>query len=208
MNRLFTIGIPTINRYDLLRPTLQLYLKDFPNTKIIVVDNGRQPCDVQHPNIIYLQQEKNIGVAASWNLISKRSFGLEHASYTLFLNDDVYYGRKEDQVKEFLAKNKRDFYKSLHDDWCVFVLPASTWKKVGAFDTNFYPAYFEDRDYRYRMRRMGMSCMENVFFNPLLHRNSMSSEKDRSLLAAFEKNKQYYIQKWGGEPGHEKKQSS
>ncbi len=50
----FAIGIPTLNRWDLLMPTLHLYVADFPHTKIYVVDNGNQPCDVNHSNIEYI----------------------------------------------------------------------------------------------------------------------------------------------------------
>ena len=36
----FAIGIPTLNRYDLLKPCLMLYERDFPNIDIFVLDNG------------------------------------------------------------------------------------------------------------------------------------------------------------------------
>ena len=38
----FAIGIPTVNRFDLLQPSLESYLQDFPNIRIYIVDNGKQ----------------------------------------------------------------------------------------------------------------------------------------------------------------------
>jgi GT2 family glycosyltransferase len=38
----FGIGIPTLNRYDLLMPNLKTYARDFPNHKIYILDNGKQ----------------------------------------------------------------------------------------------------------------------------------------------------------------------
>ena len=38
----FAIGIPTYNRADLLLPALMFYAHDYPNTKILVIDNGNQ----------------------------------------------------------------------------------------------------------------------------------------------------------------------
>jgi hypothetical protein len=38
----FAIGIPTLNRADLLVPSLLKYINDFPGVKIFVLDNGNQ----------------------------------------------------------------------------------------------------------------------------------------------------------------------
>lgn len=230
----FAIGIPTLNRWDLLRPSLMMYVQDFPGTHITVIDNGRQQTDLDHENVGYIVPFKNLGVAASWNLLCSRAFGMHPAkpienhsfpptpwegevrrgrpSHIIILNDDIYLGRpqhaeyatRQAELKSVIEKYPRDFYKSLHDNWCVFILPRSTWQRVGPFDENFYPAYFEDRDYRYRMRLAGLTCMEAVMFNPFLYKESGTADRDRSVLNQFEKNKEYYIAKWGGKPGHEK----
>jgi glycosyltransferase involved in cell wall biosynthesis len=36
------IGIPTINRADLLNDALSNYFEDFKNTEIVICDNGKQ----------------------------------------------------------------------------------------------------------------------------------------------------------------------
>ncbi len=75
-NTLFAIGIPTINRADLLQEALEKYSLDFPNTIIIVVDNGKQQFDISKfsENIHFIYNSTNQGVSESWNQIAKAIF--------------------------------------------------------------------------------------------------------------------------------------
>ena len=51
----FAIGIPTLNRYDLLKPSLMLYLqRDFPTIDIFIMDNGNQGIVNDFPKLNYL----------------------------------------------------------------------------------------------------------------------------------------------------------
>jgi hypothetical protein len=43
----------------------------------------------------------------------------------------------------------------------------------------------------------------NAMLNPIIYRNSMTIQKSPELNSGFEKNKQYYISKWGGQPSQE-----
>ena len=87
----FAIGIPTLNRYDLLKPCLMLYERDFPNIDIFVIDNGKQ--GISCGKVMVTDMDQNIGVAASWNILCDKiySTGADHA---LILNDDIYLGKK------------------------------------------------------------------------------------------------------------------
>jgi len=70
----FAIGIPTLNRADLLLPTLAKYVtEDFKNIEIHIIDNGKQDLSflMIFPNVIVYEQDHNIGVAASWNKLCK-----------------------------------------------------------------------------------------------------------------------------------------
>ena len=63
------LGIPTLNRYDLLNIPLRKYVSDFD---VYLVDNGNQ--NIQQDNCKIFVQEKNIGVAASWNILCREIF--------------------------------------------------------------------------------------------------------------------------------------
>jgi len=203
MENKIAIGIPTLNRFDLLHFFAIMYLNDFPNTKIFIVDNGNQSIKskLNSRNLLVLESEKNLGVASSWNLLCDWIYK-EH-DYALILNDDIYLGRKEEEVDEFLTKYKRDMYVCTQD-FSAFILPKNTFEKVGGFDEGFYPAYYEDNDYRYRMRLLNLSVVETPLLNPYVYNSSKTMEKDLSIKPLVEKNKKRYIQKWGGLPKNEK----
>lgn len=198
----FAIGIPTLNRFDLLHPALLFYVRDYPNTKIYIVDNGEQKISekITHPNIEILHNGANLGVSASWNLMCRKIF--EENDYALILNDDIYLGRKEWEIDNLLTNFKRFFYVTTQD-WCAFILPKTTFETIGDFDEGFYPAYYEDNDYTYRIKLHGQYPYRIPFLNPFVYTNSSTSHKQPSILTHVPHNKQRYIDKWGGEPNKE-----
>lgn len=198
---MFGIGIPTLNRYDLLKPTLERYASDFPGVGIFIVDNGRQGIESRN-GVRIIRPNRNIGVAASWNLMCELIF--RRHPVAIMLNDDVYWGQTKGAVIEELMTSGEGFIAS-ERGWCNFAIRRETWKKVGKFDERFYPAYYEDNDYGYRMLYLhGVSYKISPLFTPIEYRVSQTIEKDPSVNKNFERNKRYYIRKWGGEPGQEK----
>jgi glycosyltransferase involved in cell wall biosynthesis len=208
----FGIVIPTLNRKDLLYEALQSLEKqqqDFNN--LLIIDNGKQKIDISTLSLwtsgkttIY-EPGYNMGVGGSWNYGIK---AFRAYDYILFLNDDIVLA--EDQIKKIR--------KSLDDHWLingpyywsVFAMAQPCWehflKTDGfVFDEKFYPAYYEDNDFARRLEliKPGLICTK-AEFEPLVKRNSMTIEKDANINNNFDKNKNYYISKWGGIPGHEK----
>lgn len=202
MENKFAIGIPTINRLDLLHPALLFYVRDFPTTKIYVVDNGKQNISAKfkHPNIIVIENEKNMGVASSWNTLCELIY--KENDYAIILNDDIYWGKKDWEIDNLLCNHKKDFYVTTKD-WCAFILPKKTYKAVGKFDENFFPAYYEDNDYHYRMSLIGKREFKIPMIDPYVYQASQSIDKDSSLRDFMQQNKEYYISKWGGLPTKE-----
>lgn len=202
MQNKFAIGIPTLNRLDLLHPALLFYIHDFPQTKIYIVDNGNQNIEskFKHPNIEVIYVGENLGVATSWNLLCKKIY--ENHEYALILNDDIYLGRKEWEVINLLDNFKKFFYCTMQD-WCAFIVPKETFKVIGDFDEQFFPAYYEDNDYAYRIKLHGKGIFNIPFLNPFLYQASKTTEKDPTILPRIKNNKELYIKKWGGEPNKE-----
>ena len=220
----FVIGIPTLNRIDLLLPTLLMYCNDFPNTQIIIYDNGAQyikntlrglrhlrTVSINFPSLAKITvlggSGNNIGVAGAWNEICENAY--EICDHVLMLNDDIYLGLNELEINALLEPKSAisgfDFIScEPHHDWSVFLLPAKTFRKVN-FDSNFFPAYYEDADAMYRMKLLKLKTFEIPLLNPKIFRRSMTMLKDPNLLGRkSELNRQYYISKWGGDVGDEK----
>ena len=211
------VGIPTYNRYDLLETSLQKYFADFTHSHIYIVDNGHQNIFADGMNIrqqwqaknksnsfqglTLIENQENVGVGASWNQLCTKIF--EKNDYALILNDDIYLGKTDEQISEFIEKKKPSFIRAT-PDWCAFILHKSAYEQVGPFDECFYPAYYEDKSYEYRMRLKNIPILKHPDLNPVIYQSSQTLEKEPRILEQSKKNKKLYIQMWGGEPGKEK----
>lgn len=196
------VGIPTINRADLLNEALERYFEDFQETEIFIVDNGNQDIITRENKFAIYRPEKNLGVSGSWNVIMDYASKIQ-VTHVLILNDDIILGRVEHEIKLLINQNPNiPFFNSLQN-WCSFILRVDAWKQLGGFDETFFPAYFEDNDWCYRMRLAGMERLNTSFLNPVIYRNSMTIAKEPSLNNSFNNNKEYYVKKWGGYVGEE-----
>lgn len=195
------LGIPTINRNDLLQEALEVYKETWYGRHVFIVDNGNQAIQTKASNQRVMVMPKNLGVAGSWNLLAKtiRNKGYSHVA---LLNDDIVWNRNADEIEEFIKNHPADFYQGL-GTWCCFVMPIKTLEKIGLFDDGFRIAFFEDNDAYYRMVLAGMKIIADPFFNPDVFRNSSTIAKDPSLNVNFEYNKQRFVAKWGGMPMQE-----
>lgn len=197
------IGIPTLNRYDLLEPNLLLYSRDFilydNSCPFFIVDNGNQNISFSYGKIF--SSEKNMGVAASWNYLCSQIF--QTCDYALILNDDIYLGKPLTQIISLIQKKPEHLLRATID-WCAFIIPKKIYETVGKFDECFYPAYYEDKSYEYRMKLKALPIIKTPELNPYIYKSSQTLEKDQSILESSKKNKQRYIEMWGGEPEREK----
>jgi len=88
---------------------------------------------------------------------------------------------------------------------CSFALHKHYFSKE-RFDESFYPAYFEDRDYFYRLKLNQGRILEHSFLNPNKFINSGTISKDGgdpSINKNFYDLQNLYMRKWGGPPGSE-----
>jgi GT2 family glycosyltransferase len=197
----FAIGIPTLNRSDLLLPTLIKYVtEDFKDIEIHIIDNGKQDLSFLNiiPNVFLYEEDKNIGVAASWNKLCKIIF--EKHNHALILNDDVYLGYNTDNVNSVIEKYKYSLVQS-YVSWSVILMSKYMYDYIGDFDETFYPAYYEDSDYLYRMKLKGIRQDVEAELNPQTVRISMTQERDPELVnASMQENRLRYIEKWGNSP--------
>ena len=197
------VGIPTINRADLLNQALANYFEDFASTEIVICDNGNQDIITREKMFVIYRPPQNLGVAGSWNMIMDYADRLGF-THVLMLNDDIMLGRTESELKLLIEENFRVPFINSYQNWCSFILRVDAWKQVGGFDTEFFPAYFEDNSFCYKMRLQNMERVHTFELNPLIYRNSMTIAKEPSLNNNFMRNRQVYIDMWGGLPNEEK----
>ena len=146
------IGIPILNRLDLLVNCLDAL--DYPRELVIVNNNTVDPSFLSaitmlcaSKNATLLNQHRNLGVSASWNLILRTAFERGY--------EWVFIGSNDTTLHPGSLKAAVEMDKALGGGiWQLckfnfFLIPRRTVKAVGWFDENFYPAYMEDQDYRY-----------------------------------------------------------
>lgn len=201
--------VPTLNRYDLLTNMFQSV--DYP-IRPYVINNGRSG---------------NIGVAASWNVGIKSALR-DGYEYAIITNDDVEFMsgtigqlvldmRNYDALlittNSILPKRDGDqfHYKSqgmtLGADYACFIVNIRILLyEIGEFDENFYPAYFEDNDMRYRIKLAGHKEYMNTDIGIIHHGSSTQDSVPEGIVSKenWNQNKEYYKLKWGGEPFEEK----
>jgi GT2 family glycosyltransferase len=197
------VAIPTINRADLLNEALAKYFEDFKDTHIAICDNGNQDILTREENFMIYRPTENLGVSGSWNMLMDYSEKLG-ATHVLILNDDIYLGRTQHEVKMIIKNNPTADFINSFQNWCSFILKIDMWKKVGGFDTEFFPAYFEDNSFDYKMTIADAKKSWTSFLDPIVYRNSMTIAKDPTLNSRFMQNRQMYIDMWGGLPTQEK----
>jgi GT2 family glycosyltransferase len=196
------IGIPTINRADLLNDALIKYFEDFQNTEIFIIDNGNQDIITRENKFAIYRPESNLNVSGSWNAIMDYANRI-NATHVLMLNDDVYLGKTEEQILCLIEWNKKYGFFNSYCNWSSFILNVKEFNEIGVFDQNNFPNYFNDNDYFYRMQLLETKMCYTHTLDPIVYRNSMTIEKDPSLNNNFMQYRQNYIDKWGGLPTHE-----
>ena len=200
----FAIGIPTLNRADLLNPTLEKYFNQFPDIEIFIINNGGKTITSRSKNFTIHKPESNYGVAKSWNYLCDQIF--KDHEYALILNDDIEINLNQDEIENFLVNQKFDLVRCTKEfHFCSFALHKNYFSKE-KFDESFYPAYFEDRDYIYRLKLNEGKMLEHSFLNPHKFINSATISKDGgdpSINKNFYKLQNLYLNKWGGQPERE-----
>lgn len=174
--------------------------------------------------IIYIQNKSNRGVAPAWNQGVHASSG----SILGVLNNDIIVTNgwlksilwalethKLNLISPFAATGKLDynlasrakeftkknFNKIWNDyDFCAFVMPKSTFSKIGDFDEKFEVGGYEDTDYCYRLKAQGMKY--GVSGAGFIHHFGSTTLGDFKKTGDKHapKNRDYFIQKWGEDP--------
>lgn len=201
----YCIGIPTINRADLLEKSLFDLSENCPDVEVIVVDNGHQRLrsllDRSKLRFKLIENSENKGVAGSWNQIARHAFSRAY-SWAWIVNDDVVLGKDQYDIERLCAELESPFEPPpiiAAQPWCSFLLPREVWDLVGEFDEGYFPAYFEDDDYMERMREKNLRVLWRDLVVPRKFRNSQTIQKDPSLNQNFSKNQERFVEKWGAE---------
>ena len=107
------------------------------------------------------------------------------------------------------AVNKKPDTEAPHPNFSCFMISKETVERIGMFDEGFFPAYFEDNDYHYRLKLAGgVDCAIANTRAVFIHYGSRTQNQSLGTPVVpgdlFGKNQAYFVRKWGGVPGQEK----
>lgn len=195
-----------------------------PDTLIHLFTHSQRP-DVlstcrdlaQFPVVRLYDYGTNRGLARSWNEGIEAAMR-EKADAVIVVNDDVSMSRedllllaqgcvehREAGIIEAEGYNERMVEHQILQFACFGINPIAI-EKVGYFDENFFPIYFEDSDYSRRAFLAGLPY-HNVGPSGMVHRGSTTINSVPELHAqnnaTFSACNTYYRLKWGGDPGSE-----
>lgn len=211
-------GVPTLTRYDLLgRLLASVEAGTVRPESYYLIDNGDLAAQkveegslVLPANMSIDRPGMNLGVAASWNKILRRA---EVLGLTAIISGDDIVVRPdtlERLVNAAEASTGLFFYANGASSWAFFLQKPELAEKIGYYDENFWPAYFEDNDYHRRMLLAGENyamitdAIVDHDISSTLRGFGDNSPQKKWLEKEFDKNSRYYGIKWGGPPGQER----
>ena len=207
----------------------QLESIDYPIENFIIINNNSKVLAKELDTIVKKQYKfiknlkvyhmpYNLGCAEGWNMIIK---SFMFSPYWIISNDDVSFGPGVLKNMNLAAQNPEvglvhknpvllpklekfgTFELFLIKDWVI--------QKYGLFDSNFYPAYYEDTDYLMRLINQPIKII-NTIDGIIYHgdttdynvsgANTIKTNdkvKTRLLIAKY-KNFDYFIKKWNCYP--------
>lgn len=149
----------------------------------------------------------NLGVSPTWNKFIKEA-KRDGYDAVIIANDDIRLNTGAlSRFVEAMEENQFVYF-SEQSAFGFFGFHLSLIEAVGYFDENFWPAYFEDNDYFYRMQLADV-VVRAVSPPSYFHAGSATigafgAERKLMHFHNFQKNKQYYMKKWGGMPHEER----
>jgi hypothetical protein len=198
------IACALYNRKDLYQRLISSI--DFPVEWLFTANNGQISLhDLKHPGFVQgigeEVNEVNFGCSGGWNQSMDFAFTQKGLDSVFIVGNDVEFHpgdlqRLEQAIIDF---PEADFIFGNHS-YSNFLVRRSGFDKVGWFDENFFPAYFEDSDHWRRIiRTKAKACHATGMHSK--HEGSATIKSDCALRArneiTFAKNREYYYRKWG-----------
>ena len=183
--------VPVLNRFDLLQRMVNSI--DVEAT-VYVINNSGLRQDFEHSNELvkmhWVDVPHNLGCSTSWNLGIKM---LPFESKWIITSADAYFLPGACQM----FADAEDDAITLCDSfpyWQTVAIGQKVIEKVGLFDEGIHPAYFDDTEFEWRARQLGVKITYLPI--PIGHDNSATIRSDSNYAAknnvSFSNNQRYF----------------
>lgn len=170
---------------------------------LVVVDNSVDGLDPLLASRVfrYVRTGVNLGCSASWNV--GRALAIRLEAPLVIVSEAVVFRDGGRIAHELAAQTEPDVGVRAFQAWHLVTLDHRTLMKVGRFDEGFWPIYFEDTDYEYRMRLEGVSMETRHVEDRYVDKGHARSWREGWVDVDYERQSAYYRAKWGGNDGEE-----
>ena len=166
-------------------------LQSLAGENVFIIDNtGRQDCKVFEGMGFEIEyQTQNIGIPKSWNLGLKKGY-----DWTFISSSSMLFNKPFSHITDMLKGYDKAMFRTGHD-WHFLAVHKKAVEKIGYFDENFYPGYFENTDWDYR-------CYLADIYEYKMHEIDAVCQADHEcitngLQVPGVKLHQYLTSKWG-----------
>jgi hypothetical protein len=186
--------------------------------KLVIVNNwddkniAKQCRELEKQGAEVHWHPEDIGCSGAMN-VGLKKIDSEGLDYCIILSPSALFTNSiEDFVKiieEEEKKAKNYYYWSVANfktDCHAFAITKKCVDEVGLYDENFYPVYYDDTDYGYRMGLIGVAKtpVEPLRISQDLGGGLKNNKRAFDLYWANVNHiHDYYVRKWGGEAGQE-----
>jgi GT2 family glycosyltransferase len=145
------LGFATLKRFDLADRLLASI--DYPVEHLVIVDNsGTCQYEPVKPvwvvNMWVIRVPFGLGLVGAWNLIVKST---PYAPYWVLVNDDAWFEPGQMKAIPKQVDTAALNFLDIVPKWSGVVFGEGMVEKVGLYDENFYPLYFDDNDLERRV---------------------------------------------------------
>lgn len=209
----YIIGIPYVNRPDLLEQAVRSIEPFWPHTVIIDNSESRDLCGHELASLVQIYEPPvPLTFTQSMNYIIRLAED-RNCDVWMYMHSDAeaHKGTPEAflSIIETIELEGRQWgvLYTLYNTLAAYSMKAQ--KVIGCFDTVIRD-YFADNDYYYRMKLAGFECINTPLRDKMTHHNNGSSsiKFDKNLALrnsiTYPQAEIYYQLKWGGNPGNEK----
>jgi len=172
------LGFATLKRFDLAERLIRSI--DYPVEHLVIIDNsGTQewtPPECLHAiNTWLIRVPYGLGLVGAWNLIIKST---PYAPYWLLVNDDAWFEPRSLEIIHNNVDTTTVNFPNIIPIWSCVAFGEQVIERVGLYDENFYPLYFDDDDLNRRILHAGFTPNH---IDAVVHHNNSST-----LAAGFQ----------------------
>lgn len=179
------IGFATVSRFDMAQRLIDSI--DYPVENLVIVDNSGTRQAFSHSGEFVkktwiLNMPHGLGANGAWNLIIKST---PFAPYWVIPNDDSYFepGALEKIANE-VDTEAFNFVK-VNPKWSCVIPTEGSVRRAGLWDEAFHPIYFDDDDYEWRMKEVGVPFN---YIDAVVHHDNSSSLMTEKNNTTFGRN--------------------